>query len=255
MNGFNDSKMIATELLDRWQVGDKIDRRYEVIRIKHGGMGVVYLCYDHKDGIPLAAKTIQDRILMECTSIERSHRLARFKLEAEAWVRLEKHPNIVRASYVSEIEGKPYIFLEYVTGDEQYGVELYDWIHRGGLQIKVFRPEFLNRIDDVILFQPLDDKALRQITHNLLAGLVKMVNQQGIFLDVKEEVLDLICKYGRDPAYGARPLVRTIERLITRTISEQILTGEIAAGDRVSASVQEDKIVFVKIEEKEKMRV
>jgi ATP-dependent Clp protease ATP-binding subunit ClpC len=120
---------------------------------------------------------------------------------------------------------------------------------------KVFRPEFLNRIDDVILFQPLDDKALRQITHNLLAGLVKMVNQQGIFLDVKEEVLDLICKYGRDPAYGARPLVRTIERLITRTISEQILTGEIAAGDRVSVSVQEDKIVFVKVEKKEKTRV
>jgi len=137
MNKFDDLKITKDKgRLGRWRIGGRIDNRYEVIQIKHGDMGVVYLCYDHEDGIPLAAKTIQDGILMECTSMERSEHMARFTLEAEAWVRLEKHPNIVRALYVSEIEGKPYIFLEYVTGDEQYGVELYDWIHRGGLQVR-----------------------------------------------------------------------------------------------------------------------
>ena len=136
MNGFDDFKIVAPEFLDRWRVGDKIDNKYEIVRIEQGGMGVVYLCFDEQTKVPLAIKTVQYALLKGRTFMERSESVARFKQEAEAWVRLEKNLNIVQAFLVQEIEGMPYIFLEYVAGDEQYGIELYDWIHRGGLQVR-----------------------------------------------------------------------------------------------------------------------
>ena len=111
----------------RRQVGDRIQNRYEIRDIKYGGMGIVYICYDHKSGEPVAIKTFQDKFLQDRATI------SRFKWEAEAWVRLEKHYNIVQAMYVDEIEGRPYIFLEYVVGDEQYGADLSGWIWGGGL--------------------------------------------------------------------------------------------------------------------------
>ncbi len=119
--------------LGRWKVGDRIQNRYEIHRILGGpgksGMGIVYICYDHEFKEAVAIKTFQDRFLKDRTSIDR------FKVEAEVWVRLEKHHNIVRARYVDEIEGRPYIFLEYVVGDEQYGADLSGWIWGHGLTL------------------------------------------------------------------------------------------------------------------------
>jgi serine/threonine protein kinase len=116
----------------RWQVGDKVKDRYEIHQILGGpgksGMGIVYVCYDHKAREPVAIKTLQDQYLREQASIER------FKWEAETWVRLEKHYNIVQAEYVQVIEGRPCIFLEYVVGDKQYGADLSGWIWGRGLQ-------------------------------------------------------------------------------------------------------------------------
>ena len=116
----------------RWQVGDRIENRYEIYHILGGpgksGMGIVYICYDHESKTSVALKTFQDKYLRERAAIDR------FKWEAEAWVRLEKHYNIVQAKYVDEILGKPYIFLEYVVGDEKYGADLSGWIWRGGLR-------------------------------------------------------------------------------------------------------------------------
>lgn len=117
----------------KWQIGDRIQNRYEIHRILGGpgksGMGVVYICYDHEYKVPVAIKTFQDRFLQDRASIDR------FKLEAEVWVRLEKHRNIVQAKYVNEIEGRPYIFLEYVVGDEQYGADLSGWMRGSGLSL------------------------------------------------------------------------------------------------------------------------
>jgi len=122
----------------RWQVGDKIENRYEIYHILGGpgksGMGIVYICYDHEFKVPVALKTFQDKYFRERAAIDR------FKWEAEAWVRLEKHYNIVQARYVDEIGGRPYIFMEYVVGDEQYGADLSGWIRRGGLK-KEGRPD------------------------------------------------------------------------------------------------------------------
>jgi tetratricopeptide (TPR) repeat protein len=115
----------------RWQVGYRIQNRYEIHHILGGpgksGMGIVYICYDHELNEPVAIKTFQEKFLRDRASIDR------FKWEAETWVRLEKHYNIVQAKYVDEIEGKPCIFLEYIVGDEQYGADLSSWIYLGGL--------------------------------------------------------------------------------------------------------------------------
>ena len=122
----------------RWQVGDRIQDRYEIYHVLSGpgktGMGIVYICYDHEFKEPVALKTFHDKYLREHAVIDR------FKWEAEAWVRLEKHYNIVQARYVTEIEGRPFIFLECIIGDEQYGADLSGWIRRGGLR-KGGRPD------------------------------------------------------------------------------------------------------------------
>lgn len=118
-----------------WQIGDKIKGRYQVCRILGGpgksGMGIIYVCYDHESNERrvLALKTIQDKYLQYSAAVNR------FKREAETWVRLGKHTNIVQASIVLEIDRQPYIFLEYVPGYKQYGADLTGWIYSGRLQI------------------------------------------------------------------------------------------------------------------------
>jgi len=116
----------------RWRVGDRIQNRYEIYHVLSGsgksGMGIVYICYDQEFKEPVVLKTFQDKYLRERAAINR------FKWEAEAWVRLEKHYNIVQAKYVDEILGRPFIFLEYIVGEEQYGADLSGWIWGGGLR-------------------------------------------------------------------------------------------------------------------------
>ncbi|MEO5355915.1 MAG: tetratricopeptide repeat protein [Nitrospirae bacterium YQR-1] len=113
----------------KWKQGDEITRRYEIIDIKAGGMGIVYLCYDRKFKKRVALKTLQERYLSSKTLS------ARFMWEAETWVRLEKHQNIVVAEYVTKIEDLPFICLEYIEGNEKYGAELKGWIRKGGIDL------------------------------------------------------------------------------------------------------------------------
>ena len=118
-----------------WQVGDKILGRYEIHQILGGpgksGMGIVYVCYDHEFKDVVALKTFQDKFLKDRAVTDR------FKWEAETWVRLEKHYNIVQAKGYELIEERPFIHLEYVVGDNQYGVDLSGWILRGGLTLSL----------------------------------------------------------------------------------------------------------------------
>jgi len=115
-----------------YQVGDRIDGRYEIRQILGGpgksGMGIVYVCYDHEWRTPVALKTLQDKFLTNQPSIDR------FKWEAETWVRLERHHNIVRAKLVETVDGRPYIIMEYIAGDKQYGADLSGWIWGGALR-------------------------------------------------------------------------------------------------------------------------
>ena len=101
-----------------WNIGDRIQNRWQVHRILKGGMGVVYIVYDHDSREALAAKTFQDEVF------DRNPLAAeRFKREALAWVNLDIHENIAQARFVETINGKPYLFLEYVSGGD-----LSEWI-------------------------------------------------------------------------------------------------------------------------------
>jgi tetratricopeptide (TPR) repeat protein len=99
-----------------WTVGDKIKGKFEVLQILGGpgrsGMGIVYIVVDRESNAIFAAKTLQDWCFRDQKSV------ARFEREAKMWTDLEKHPNIVRAFFVERIEGRPYIFLEYVPGQD-----------------------------------------------------------------------------------------------------------------------------------------
>ena len=116
---------------------------------------------------------------------------------------------------------------------------------------KTFRPEFLNRLDEVILFRPLEPEGLSRIAYNLLADLRKRLEEKRILFDVEKEALDLVCREGYDPVNGARPLARTIERLITKPLSERIIAGEFVSGDKVLVTIRDGKVVFTKVEEGE----
>ena len=96
-----------------WRIGDQIQGRWEIHKTLQGGVGVVYIVYDHQFGEPFAAKTFQDEIF-ECNP----DIAARFTQEALAWIKLDAHPNITRARMVERIEGKPFLFLEYVSGGD-----------------------------------------------------------------------------------------------------------------------------------------
>jgi tetratricopeptide (TPR) repeat protein len=99
-----------------WAVGDKIKGKFEVLDILGGpgrsGMGIVYVVVDRESGAIFAAKTLQDWCFADPRSV------LRFEREAKFWTDLEKHPNIVRAFFVERIGGRPYIFLEYVPGQD-----------------------------------------------------------------------------------------------------------------------------------------
>lgn len=101
-----------------WQIGDFIKGRWEVHKVLYGGAGVVYIVYDQAFGEPFAAKTFQDQVFAHSPSVA-----DRFEREALAWIRMDVHPNVTQARMVEKIEGKPFLFLEYVSGGD-----LRNWI-------------------------------------------------------------------------------------------------------------------------------
>jgi ATP-dependent Clp protease ATP-binding subunit ClpA len=96
-----------------------------------------------------------------------------------------------------------------------------------------FRPEFLNRVDEIIVFHALTDEHLGQIVDLLLAGLERRLATQDLTLDLTPAARRLIVREGTDPAYGARPLKRTIQRLAENPIARALLRGEFQPGDRI----------------------
>jgi ATP-dependent Clp protease ATP-binding subunit ClpB len=103
-----------------------------------------------------------------------------------------------------------------------------------------FRPEFLNRIDETIVFRPLDEADLRQIVRLLVNSVERRLKESGIELEVTDEALTLLAREGYDPAYGARPLRRVIQRRIENPLARRILAGEFGQGDTVRVDVSPD---------------
>jgi len=111
---------------------------------------------------------------------------------------------------------------------------------------KTFRPEFLNRIDELIVFKSLNREEIKKITGLMLNEVKKLLEEQKIDLDTTEEAKELLAKEGYDPNFGARPLRRTIEKLIENPISEKILASEFKEGDCVLIEAKDGKIMFSK---------
>jgi ATP-dependent Clp protease ATP-binding subunit ClpC len=111
---------------------------------------------------------------------------------------------------------------------------------------KAFRPEFLNRIDETIVFQPLTRDEISQIVHLFLNRVRTSLKIQGLDLVVSDEVIKKLAADGFDPALGARPLRRAVQRLIEDPLAEEVLLGKYHDGDSITADLQDDKIVFSK---------
>jgi len=117
-----------------------------------------------------------------------------------------------------------------------------------------FRPEFLNRLDEVIVFHPLSKEEIKQIVDRMLEEERKLLSEKDIKLEVTKEARDLIAEEGYDPDFGARPLRRAIQRLIENPLSEEILRGKFKDGDTVVVGVKDGQITFTKKEEKAKVQ-
>ena len=116
-------------------------------------------------------------------------------------------------------------------GDDAY--EAMKTAIQDGLRIQ-FRPEFLNRIDEVIVFHPLTTEHLGEIVDLLLADLATRLAAQDLVLEVTAGAKALIVREGTDPAYGARPLKRTIQRLVENPLARALVAGDFAPGDRIT---------------------
>lgn len=108
----------------------------------------------------------------------------------------------------------------------------------------LFRPEFLNRVDEIIVFHPLEEADIRKIAGLMVAQVQRRLQEQGIELHMPDEAVAYLAKAGFDPQYGARPLRRAIQRTVEDALSEEILAGRVHLGDTVSASLQDGKLVF-----------
>ncbi len=111
---------------------------------------------------------------------------------------------------------------------------------------RTFRPEFLNRIDDTIVFHSLEQKHINEIVKLMVKDVQNRLGDLGISLEVTKEAMEAIAKEGYDPEFGARPLKRAIQKLIEDKISEEILGNEVKAGDKVILKEEQGNLVLEK---------
>ncbi len=108
---------------------------------------------------------------------------------------------------------------------------------------RAFRPELLNRFDEIVVFHPLEQAHLREIVDLMVAQTRQRIAEQSITLCVSDDACGLIVEQGYDPIYGARPLRRAVQRLLDDMLAESLLRGEITSGDTVTVDVEEGKLV------------
>ncbi len=109
-----------------------------------------------------------------------------------------------------------------------------------------FLPEFLNRIDETIIFHPLDEQHIHRIVSLQLEQLVKQAHKVGIRLECRRSVVDEIARLGYDPVYGARPLKRVIQQQLQNELAKELLGGEFTEGDHVTVDFDHDEFLFSK---------
>ncbi|MBV2166085.1 MAG: AAA family ATPase, partial [Kaistella sp.] len=114
-----------------------------------------------------------------------------------------------------------------------------------GLLKQTLRPEFLNRIDEVVLFQPLNRKEIGKIVHYQLRGFNKMLEKRGVFMTATDDAINYLMNKGYDPSFGARPLKRVLQQEVLNKLSKEILAGAVNDGDRITLDYfDESGLVF-----------
>lgn len=111
---------------------------------------------------------------------------------------------------------------------------------------RIFRPEFLNRVDDIIVFHPLSRQDLEQIINIELKEVKDRLRDKKMEIQLSDEVLKFLIDQGYDPVFGARPLKRTIQRYIENVLAEEILEGKFHEGDKIRAELRGERVVFEK---------
>ena len=114
----------------------------------------------------------------------------------------------------------------------------------------LFRPEFINRVDELIVFHELSEAEIRKITDLMLKQVAERLKEQEIRLVWDDAVSEKLAREGYDPKFGARPLRRLIQRTVEDTLSEELLQGHITLGGTVRLTVKDDRIA-VEMEEKQ----
>ena len=107
-----------------------------------------------------------------------------------------------------------------------------------------FRPEFINRVDEMVVFHPLNQAQIRLIAGIQLQHLSKRLEGHGFNFVVSDEALDLLGEAGFDPVYGARPLKRAIQNEIENPLAQKILSGGYAAGDTIQVDAEDGRLIF-----------
>ena len=111
---------------------------------------------------------------------------------------------------------------------------------------QTFRPEFLNRIDDIIVFRPLTEEDIREVARRMLKTVSARMETMGIHLDASDEAVAELAKEGFDPKYGARPLRRAIQSKVEDAVAEKMLDGTLKAGDTAKLTVENNRLCVSK---------
>jgi ATP-dependent Clp protease ATP-binding subunit ClpC len=135
--------------------------------------------------------------------------------------------------------------LGFNAGDKDAGDGEYEQIREAVMEEvkRLFKPEFLNRIDDTIVFHKLSKDDIKEICTKMLEIVNKRMESIGIKMSIDESAVDLLAEQGYDPIYGARPLRRKIQSSVEDTVAEKMLEGNIKEGDEVTIKAEDEKIV------------
>jgi ATP-dependent Clp protease ATP-binding subunit ClpB len=129
---------------------------------------------------------------------------------------------------------------------ELSGEEHYDQMKSAVMEIvgQHFRPEFINRVDDVVVFHPLQREQIHEIAKIQLGHLKQRLLEHDMGFEISDAALDLIAEAGFDPVYGARPLKRVIQQQLENSLAQDLLSGQFKAGDKIQVDIQDEKLTF-----------
>ena len=112
---------------------------------------------------------------------------------------------------------------------------------------KHLRPEFINRIDEIVTFRPLSAEAIQSIVRIQLDRVIEKIETKEITLEVSDEAIEAIARIGFDPDFGARPIKRVIQRMVVNELSKKLLSGEVSSDDFILVDAFDENVVLRKI--------